>query len=122
MQQQEVKQLSNSELDALMALAMGWRNPNKLLAIYDEILADEHVDAWIDEEDIFVYRVDDYHPTANTTEGKAHCFDLMVKFQLLVSVEKNYTEVIFDNDSIHGSVTNPDTQRAICEAIALSRR
>lgn len=120
--------MSNEELNKACSEAQGWRNPNKLLALYDEVLATEHVDAWVDAEDEFTYRVKDYQPTANTESGKAQCFDLMVKFGLFVYA-KNSKDL--NGNDIH-SVENPETskgsdddvhgenlQRLICEAVAL---
>ena len=59
--------------------------------------------------------VSDYHPTANTTEGKAQAFDLMDKFNLTID---------FDTGLVHWddgwTIYNANPQRAICEAVILS--
>lgn len=133
---EQVKALSNEELDKVMAEAQGWRNPNELLVIYDQVLADEHVNAWVDEGDNFVIRVDDYHPTSNTTEGKAQCFDLMGKFKGKclgeIDLEENYIAYKdytqkrvappLDYDYAYLVFDSENFQRKICEAIALSQR
>jgi len=70
---EQLNAMTDEQLDEAVALAQGWFetdcfwvNPNK-------------------PESSWMYEVGDYHATANTTEGKAQAFDLMVKYELDVS-------------------------------------
>ena len=65
---EQLNAMTDEQLDEAVALAQGWFetdcfwvNPNK-------------------PESSWMYEVGDYHPTANTTEGKAQAWDLMVKY------------------------------------------
>ena len=63
-----------------------------------------------------------YSPTANTTEGKAQAFDLIVEYELDVSTNNGeLTRVcVWKDFNIISDVFNTNVQRAICEAVILS--
>ena len=99
---EQLNAMTDLELDEAVALAQGWKyHIGKIRG-----------DWWATSQE---EEIEDYHPTANTTEGKAACFDLMDKFNLTVD---------FDTGLVHWddgwTIYNANPQRAICEAVILS--
>jgi len=113
-----ISEMTDAELDALMALAMGWK-------LVDDLMGSYWTDETKDKHPTILISPFDYHPTSNTTEGKAQCFDLMVKFGLIVDCDAwlvyyqtKLSEIV---NVLDYGVTDISVNRAICEAIALSR-
>jgi len=119
---EQVEALSDPELDTLMALAMGWEKSEMLIQVaINSILP---TTCWTIPEDESTL-VTNYHPTSNTTEGKAQCFELMVKFNISPltdekTVAYNYTNGMQNQHQGFVEYEGDDLQRAICESVALS--
>ena len=84
---EQLNAMSDLELDEAVALAQnGWKD--KATEVDDGVLIKEY-DVWMFpatlDADGYIEILDTYHPTANTTEGKAQAWDLMVKYELDVS-------------------------------------
>jgi hypothetical protein len=102
--QEELQLKSNDELDELVAIAQGWK------------FTDHYNQAWMDEGSIAYYK-DEYHPTQNTTEGKAQCWDLMFKCGLTIDMARG--SVYFNGGLIDFLADNP-LQKAVVIAAILS--
>ena len=103
---EQLNAMTDLELDEAVALAQG---------------ADEYANelAYKDGINMYLGGNHKYHPTANTTEGKAQAFDLMVKYDIEVS-GREY-EVLYSNNMVWESVPITRTlQRAIVIASILS--
>ena len=102
MKLEQLNAMTDLELDEAVAMAQKWTviNGKWKTPVYNN-----------ENEEV----VGNYHPTANTTEGKAACFDLMDKFNLTVD---------FDTGLVHWddgwTIYNANPQRTICEASILS--
>jgi len=106
---EQLNAMTDLELDEAVALAHGW----------DEVPHGRDEKVWDTGIGDFIYN---YHPTANTTEGKAQAFDLIVKYELDVSTNNGeLTRVcVWKDFNIISDVFNTNVQRAICEAVILS--
>ena len=106
---EQLNAMTDLELDEAVALATG------IEPLSDEVKA-------ILESGFSSVKDEGYHPTANTTAGKAQAFDLVVKYELDVSTNNGeLTRVcVWKDFNIISDVFNTNVQRAICEAVILS--
>lgn len=113
--------LSPNEIHDLCAEIQGWHEVN-LSKIFSEGWDEVQVKFWHDganntgysssmPNESFDEPFDDYQPTADTTEGKAQVFDLMVKF---------ITEPKMKNTLLLLVNSETELQLAICHAAILS--
>ncbi len=72
--QEELQHKSDNELDELVAIASGVKILGK--SFNSQLIVSNDNGG-----------VQQYHPTANTTEGRAQCWDLMIKYKLDFDVE-----------------------------------
>ena len=99
---EQLNAMSDLELDEAVALATG------IEPLSDEVKA-------ILESGFSSVKDEGYHPTANTTEGKAQAFDLMVKYKLGVYLDDDRVTTTYNTEDVVFSI-NKSPQRAICEA------
>ena len=59
---------------------------------------------------------DDFNPLADTSEGKAQCFDLMVKYELFTTFDKDGGYI---SNATLGVIKDKNPQKAICIAALL---
>jgi len=102
--QGELQLKSGNELDELVATAQGW-------------IAEESTMCWHHKGYGYKCPIDRYHPTQNTTEGKAQAWDLMLRCHL--SVNLYHTDAIVA-DAYCVKVYEDDPQRAVVIAAILS--
>jgi hypothetical protein len=114
--QEELQLKSDVELDELMAIAQGWE---KVVINYygmgedtrwqeaNSNIADKYYPIlnnvgtyYIDHELSEVVENIEYHPTQNTTEGKAQCYDLLRKLYLVKEVREVALQKVLNQKSI----------------------
>jgi hypothetical protein len=108
--QEDLQLKSDDELDILCAEAQGWESSKQYNC------------SWMDGSSIAYYK-DEYHPTQNTTEGKAQCWDLVVKYKLDFDEELGAYSVWTEKengDLIVDYVEYKNPQRAVVMAAILS--
>lgn len=113
---EELHLKSDNELDELVAIAQGWKSEKLIYTTF-----------WVDSDNNVMHEVDRYHPTKVTTEGKAQCWDLMVKCMPHVDVDpvsETETEcTVFNHKQVDDKVTmvaDKNPQRAVVIAAILS--
>jgi len=81
MKLEQLNAMTDLELDEAVAMAQKWTviNGKWKTPVYNN-----------ENEEV----VCNYHPTANTSEGKAQAFDLMVKYELNVDIRVGHVDFI----------------------------
>ena len=105
---EQLNAMTDLELDEACALAQGWKyHIGKIRG-----------DWWATSQE---EEIEDYHPTANTTEGKAQAFDLLVKYEDIYTSKELIKDKVRHVVTAYGAIVeNKNLQRAICEAVILS--
>ena len=79
---EQLNAMTDLELDEAVALAQGW----EIKPHHSSLDGKELIWAvWSNPDNKIESLSNEYHPTANTTEGKAQAFDLMVKYKLSIT-------------------------------------
>ena len=108
---EQLNAMTDLELDEACALAHGW----------DEVPHGRDEKVWDTGIGDFIYN---YHPTANTVEGRSQCFELMVKYYLDVLIYEDGGGRVLVYITKTQAVTRVEfessPQRAICKAVILS--
>ena len=99
---EQLNAMTDLEIDEAVALVHGW----------DEVPHGRDEKVWDTGIGDFIYN---YHPTQDTTEGKAQAFDLMVKYKLGVYLDDDRVTTAYNTEDVVFSI-NKSPQRAICEA------
>ena len=101
--QEELQLKSGDELDELVAIAQGWKIERSMEG-----------GRYVGATDDYVCSKCDYHPTQNTTEGKAQCWKLAVKCELIVDLKNSVGAYV------NGTTHNKNPQKAVVIAAILS--
>ena len=104
---EQLNAMTDLELDEAVALATG------IEPLSDEVKA-------ILESGFSSVKDEGYHPTANTTEGKAAAFDLLVKYEIDTVFLSSTNEVFVIGGKTRVTARDENPQRAIVIASILS--
>jgi len=77
-----VNKLTNEQLDYFCAKAQGWEIRNKM---FFGVSPPHNNRTWFNGKEFVGHHISYYSPTSDTQAGKAQCWDLIVKFEVVIN-------------------------------------